>query len=830
MKITSLTLVGFKRFRLNQIYKFVIKPTERIQLILGTNGSGKSSLFEELTPLPANHSNYLKNGYKIIEILHNGSHYILTNSFGDDKHHSFVKDNIELYKGSAVSVFRDLVKSEFGITPDIHALMIGAEKFTQMSPSRRREWFTELGEINYDYSIKVYNKLKEKLRDTIGALKNAKERLVIQTDKLIGEEEQNRITAEVNDIHSILTSLLESRPSKIYEQSEGEREWIKTEDKIKYLSTLILKIQLKRPSNLSAKNYSEVCDFITLENENISRANKELSELMLKYVEIEKTYQLLVTVGGKGINEVLKKIEPLNLRHAEIIRNMKFNVRYDNPELIVNLVNNIDDILYNLIPELPINSDKRYSVNKLETEKKNLLILQEKKLELIKQIETSKLKHLHLKQHRENNDISCPKCNFAWKLGFDDETFNNLSTLINDLETSLESINKQILVYEEKIREIIEYGRKYREILNVIVNSVNLKDFWTEINVEDLLINNPREILSNLNILKEDLSLWQEYINIDTTIKEINEVARALKNTETTNLEEVKTKLDIEEKRISNLDWDLHNRKRKLAEVVIYRNNLDTTFQLETELRAEITSSNVLSKDRVDSLAYDTIMQCVRNFQSYLAIKEKQLSEINLQKNLVNNLKETIISLEKDREALKLLVDNLSPTDGLIAEGLFGFIRSFVSQMNKSIKKLWSYPLDIVPCGMNDDGSVELDYRFPMLVGEDADQVPDVSKGSSGMREIIDLAFKWVAAKYLNMNSYPFFMDEFGNTFDAVHKVNSLNTIKGITEQEAFSQVFLISHFENSYGAFTNSETCVLCSNNIILPNGFDVNKHVTID
>ena len=50
-------------------------------IVIGTNGCGKSSLFREITPFPANRSDYNKGGKRIVEIEHNGSHYILTSDF-----------------------------------------------------------------------------------------------------------------------------------------------------------------------------------------------------------------------------------------------------------------------------------------------------------------------------------------------------------------------------------------------------------------------------------------------------------------------------------------------------------------------------------------------------------------------------------------------------------------------------------------------------------------------------------------------------------------------------------------------------------------------------
>ena len=46
-------------------------------------------------------------------------------------------------------------------------------------------------------------------------------------------------------------------------------------------------------------------------------------------------------------------------------------------------------------------------------------------------------------------------------------------------------------------------------------------------------------------------------------------------------------------------------------------------------------------------------------------------------------------------------------------------------------------------------------------------------------------------------------------------------------DTQHFSQLFMVSHDYASHGAFANVETCVLDSDNIVIPKEF--NKHVTI-
>jgi hypothetical protein len=150
--------------------------------------------------------------------------------------------------------------------------------------------------------------------------------------------------------------------------------------------------------------------------------------------------------------------------------------------------------------------------------------------------------------------------------------------------------------------------------------------------------------------------------------------------------------------------------------------------------------------------------------------------------------------------------------------------------MNNFISKIWLYPLAVIPCGLDDDGTLELDYKFPLKVQNHPDKVPDVSKGSSAMQEIVDLAFKITAIKYLGLEDSPLLIDEFGKTFDKEHRVAAAHGIKQLIELRSFTQLFTISHYEATYGSLTNAEICVLCSNNISIPTNAVYNEHVTME
>ena len=161
---------------------------------------------------------------------------------------------------------------------------------------------------------------------------------------------------------------------------------------------------------------------------------------------------------------------------------------------------------------------------------------------------------------------------------------------------------------------------------------------------------------------------------------------------------------------------------------------------------------------------------------------------------------------------------------------MIGFINAFIKQMNIFIRKVWLYPLVIQPCTMEEDSSVDLDYKFPMVVNNDKLPIPDVSKGSRSIEEIINLAFRLTAMQYLDLGSAPVILDEFASSFDEAHRTSAMEVIRSIMERQSFSQLFMVNHYEGTYGALVNAQVSVICGENITLPKDMVYNQYTEID
>jgi len=93
--------------------------------------------------------------------------------------------------------------------------------------------------------------------------------------------------------------------------------------------------------------------------------------------------------------------------------------------------------------------------------------------------------------------------------------------------------------------------------------------------------------------------------------------------------------------------------------------------------------------------------------------------------------------------------------------------------MNNIVNTIWTYDIEILPCNIEEN---DLTFRFPVIING-VKNVPDVSKGSSAIKDIIDLAFKITVMEFLNLLNYPLILDEIGSTFSPDHRIRLFNYI-----------------------------------------------------
>jgi len=829
MLYESLELKGYKRMALGGVNHFIIKPTKRVQLILGTNGSGKSSLISVLNPLPADKADFTKEGCKIIKIRHNGRSYVLSSVFSPKVFHSFLKDGVELNDGGTMTVQTELVKKEFGYDKDVHGILNGNERFTTMSPSKRREWFTRLSDVNYDYAIGVYGRMKDLLRDVSGAMKMANKHLVAETAKLMSPEEMELLEKEVTGLEADLAILqkLRSAPETDYETAYQIAE--SSARQLAQLSVGYNKVRAVIESSSDFVSMQELDNRIEETKRGLTVVETQISALTEEFEKLQQTQQLLVRTGNENERTIIEKINYHTAERNKFLAKMRSGVPIPDPERSADALKYGFDILENVFDNIPSNEDKRFS-------QRTAAELEEKIINVkssINQTETKIAgliaKKNHLEQHLSKGEVSCPKCAHRFHPGFSADDVRLVDEQIQKETEQLAALNVRLNELRETEEEFTKYRTLFSEYSRFVRSAPQLNLLWDTINEKELLIRSPRACKTLLMSFHSD---HEFALAAETETREIARLTALKADAEQVsevNVLDIDRKLSDAESKLGIFSVTRSHLNRQLIELSTVRKDIVDLERLAERIKEQIADLTVKTQYAVETKRREMLAGVITKVQVILARKAEALNAASMQKGIVDDLKSQISRYEKDEAVLKSVMRELSPTEGLIAEGMLGFIRNFVGQMNILIRKVWTYPLVIKECGSTTDEGTELDYVFPLMVQTKDNVAPDISKGSTGMREIVDMAFKLVAMIYLGLSDAPLFLDEFSASFDDAHRDSAMEMLKTVLEQQSFSQLYMVSHYQASYGKLSNVETCVLCPNNITVPDQ-DYNKHVYIN
>lgn len=831
MKIKKITLSGYTRVALTEAKRITLTFSEAIQLVIGTNGSGKSSLVYELSPLPGDPDDFEDGGFKIIELEYNGKEYTCINNYGKGGKHSFRIDGTdeELNQGGGIKMQRDLCKQHFGITQRIHDMQHGSvgSIFTAMGPEQRRYWFTELAETNYDYALGLYSKIKDKNRDVVGARKLAQKRLVVETAKIMSEAERIILEEDTESLYNTLRMVSELRQPVEGEAVTLELAYQGSLSRIEQLATQVVRLRNKVQASGVVSDQA-ITDGINDAKQTYAVLSQLSGKLYEEHEQIDKTLRNVAQAGEQNVQELEASLAEVTKKQNALRanRNIVKTAVPDAAELL-RIFDNIRQPIETILMELPENTDRRFTPSLQEELSSRINDIRDQIAAHERGIIQMEANKSHLESHQKADLTECPNCHHQWKLGFNELVYKDLCAKLEASKASSRALQDALPSLVEKLTEMNAYLTQYRGIFSYIQGWPQLKVLWDHLIERKYILENPKKAMIDMGLFQIDMTSEIECNQMELEKEGFYRQLRLkqeIGNQDATRLKE----------RALVIDEQIHDHAVKMAEAQKEVRRLEgllgdyrTMVRTYEELSALGTKTTQANEQVVEHNRRTSILNVIRDLQSQLARKEDLLNSVRLQVGIIEDLKAQITAMEIDEQALQAILKELSPSDGLIAEGLLGFIKVFVAQMNAFIEQIWTYQLTIVPCQPDDDGEVDLNYRFPILVKTDDIKRSDVSKGSKGMKEIIDMAFIVTSMKYLGFAQAPLFLDEFASAMDTSHRFQAIQAVKDLVERQAFTQLFIISHNLEFHGAFPNAQMCVLDAENILVPAGMEMNKHV---
>lgn len=826
-KILELHVKGYKRTKLLECEEMIITPTKRELMILGSNGSGKSSLMNELTPLPPSKEDYKKDGFKKIKVFFEGHTYQINTTFDRGMKTSIMRDDgVELNQGGTTAVAKDVIKEIFGVTHQIHQLMIGQIRFTTMTTAQRKEWMMLLSNVNYEYALRVFGKLKERYNEAHYSVKSDRKRLVIETEKLLPEQDFLRLNGDAETLSKRISELQGLRNAAITKLSIES---------------------LENNNRVIQEDLTKALQYVTKQRKSIPKVHpytsqEELDEGVQEYISKRASVETRLSIKTSEHNELDKKLailqeagtdsdEQRKAKETELLGNILslenqflLPIQIDDPATTLSFINNIENNVVELIAELRPDVERHYTEANLteliNKESIALTTLNEAKVTLVRM----NTRYEHMKHQSGDNKVECPQCTHRFKPVVSEKQLNEASTFI-EKQTAL--VNTYQTQYNEFHVDVERHQKYHYDMRNLrqLFNQQLLREIWFYISEKNIHLDAPNQILTQLNYFKHDCDLHLKIQNIKIELQRVRDLIEEVKLVEDRNIDAIKDQLNLCDHEVSNLTTQSRFYASKVEELKSLSQLTVNLMKVKEIILSKQSALEENMKNTIQFFYQKAVEDTIHQLQIQLATVSNALVEAKQQAAVVKDIEINVAKKEKEEIALKLLVSSLSPTEGLIAESMLGFIQGLTGQMNNIIKKIWTYSFKIKACGREGNDGVELDYKFPMVVKGQDPAIPDIALGSVGMKEIIDLTFKIVAMRCLNMQTHPMFLDEFAASFDMTHRTAAINIIKWMLDNQPYSQLWMISHYEETITAFKNAEICVLCPNNIVLPAVY--NKHV---
>lgn len=815
MYIRELELAGYKRFFLSNIKKIIYTPSKRINIIIGRGGCGKSSLLRELSPLPANLTkDYSDDGYKKITIDHRGSEYILVSGCGGKNKHSFIVNGAELNVGGTRRMQLHLVKDHFGITPDIHEVLLGENNFSTMSPSSRKDWVMSSADIDYDYVIKVYTRLKQRHRDAVGALKIAQNELSSSVDSIMSEEEIKGSKGAIEYFNSIIDSLFEKKATNVENIDCPTNDIINTTAALKSL--------------IDKTKIDDTIDIANIDNEIVAiKANIHANEALQN--DMRKEYLRLKDVEASlhvhDSSTIIDEIKTIDNNIDAIKASMYVDLNPSDIETISDLTASAITNLSPLLDEIEELSDFNIGVD----EYRNAVVKRDKLADAVALKKARHSRHIDdlrvMESKRDNNKTTCPACNHIWSVGFTESEYIGLKKTIDSVFDDITANEKE---YENVAYIVDTYVAKdavVKKINSIIASYPKLSPVWDYIFARHNIATGAAHVRRMLEAFFRDTSSWVDVCPLlDKKQKLENDLTIAVARTDM-ELEHVTTALDKTSDAMHELVIKEKNDKDRIVLLQNTSKRIKEIDDITLSLRALIRKKHRETKNDILKKQNDVINNLIRHFRLEITRLENANHESEKKRAVVNERKRVVDDLRVRVDALDALLNTLSPNNGIIAKSIVMFMTNFVRDINTVINTVWNYRMDVLPCKVGEED--DLDYKFPVVV-DSRETIDDIDKTSSSMREIINLAFRIVSMKYIGMSSHPLHLDEYGRTMDDAHRAKAFDTIDTLAGS-SFNQIFIVSHFASSYTKFSDASITILDPENLLFNSGASFNRDIII-
>lgn len=821
MIIKSLTLCGNRRLLPADIKYLHLDFTLTHQIILGLNGSGKSTTIQELNPMPAVPADYIKGGYKRIVIEHNKQTYELTSLIAAQIRHHFVLNGVELNDGGTAAVQKILVKEHFNLDQELIEILTDQTRFHLMSPLERRSWLTRLSGSNMDYALGFFKHLKNKLRDTDAVIKHLDTRLAQESVDMMDEQNLAFLEQECRAMENHVLMLLEHKNSNRDDPELMCRNLETLSQQLQKGAHALLDTSFVTP-HTKVKDPQSLQAYVLYETQRSEQLQQERSVLLKQWQQITEAIKTIANCENKDREDIQVETGAINTRISAHRSRIKHYPDVGNPVAAWAATDAVRHTLASAIDALPDNSDRHFNRERVTASEAQLSALNQQMVKLGIEIDNLKLS---IHRMTQIDDVSCPECHAQFKPGVDPKFVEELQARGREKSALMDQLKTEVETHQQYLNEAQSYRREYHHLVSVMKDTPNLTPLWQNLRLIDLTSYHPSVLHDGFNTWCREL---QEHLLIHECLGELahlNQLTEQLEAVQASKVNYSQSRLEEVSAQLSALDQNIRDNQQALDRGKTAQQCYTRYAQLYQSWEGLMTAFNARMQGVVDSYAQADLDELLRQLNRELATTQQRVQDARAAFNNLQHLEAQKSQLLEKRELLKAMVKEMNPTDGLIAEQSKLFIEQFVDQLNKVINAVWTYEMQILPCPSESD---KLTYKFPIYFPATQVATQDIAKSSAAQKGIVDFAFKLVVMVYLGLQEYPLYLDELAPSLDEKHRSNIMAFVKNFIEAKQCSQMFMVSHYVSGFGVFQSAEVAVLDDTNILtLPQVY--NRHLTI-
>lgn len=848
MRITHVDICDLHAFKFAGISSLQGTFTETLQIILGTNGSGKTNLIKQLSPLPPVRSDYGPNGYRRLVIEHQGDVYELISDYANKTSpHAFIRNKKSLNEGGTTNVQVEMIEAYLGWTTEVQHITYGDYDFCKMTTGARRALLLNANPKNIGFIFDYYKKTGSKVRYCKNNLHALQERKALIESKLLDPAITQRLSVEkeglmkktfeltdlMGKIKAYISNNRPDRTTSLGAWNEVRQELLDLCSETRYSQWTWKDID-------RSKDEDQLIATIT---EDLGYVSGKLHTLDTQLIEVTQTlnqceFNLSELTEQERVDE--KKILVKSL-HDEITTLSETSTDDPLPKSVLQnedlIVLKLNNILERFI-DCSVTLKSRKIIN---LKKQKFYHIDQRRVHLLDRqsslfAERDKLNAelvIKLSDIPESNcaKMACPL--FRSFKNTHDHTSARLSAIqdaLSKIEGRLSRYQTYLTAQHTQLISLEIYAQAGDALQEFITEYPHLRKFFSEQNTLLVLQTNPLSFLhkvkdyflrsSNAYLLKEkqDLLLKEEIELSKIAELSHHEKGTLLKQLESlrrqhTTLHADKSRLTHERLSLQETKQTLLSRKTVLAKI----KSLQESLQVQADT---LKSQEEISF--LQSLLTDLIRENEKHFSRIGEIDQTLREQDNLQSRYTEEVVSQISKLEKDKikwEELEYALNRIPQWHTAT------FLNLIIKLINHYISLVFTYTFELMPI----DPDKNLDYRFSFKAQcpdrESVVEVNDISLCSRAQMDIVNFAFCLALRRIKDLSNYPLFTDELGSSFDVAHKTHVLDLLKHLVDENLVSQIFLINHHALVHEGMANAEVLILNDANIMKPARY--NEHV---